>query len=103
MPSAPSPISFAILLGLGFFFGLAFEEFYGQSTEHRPGGIRTFPLLAIGGGVLYLREPQRLLAFVAGLVVLGAWLLTFYRQRRKPDAPEGGANVGLMVMLCNMH
>jgi len=103
MPSAPSPISFAILLGLSFFFGLAFEEFYAQSNERRPGGIRTFPLLAMGGGVLYLLDPQRLLAFVAGIVVLGAWLHAFYRQRVRQEGGEGGANVGLMVLLCNMH
>ncbi|HYC14657.1 MAG TPA: DUF4010 domain-containing protein [Stellaceae bacterium] len=103
MPSAPSPVSFVILLGLSFFFGLAFEEFYAKSSERRPGGIRTFPLLAMGGGVLYLLDPKHLLPFVAGLVVLGLWLNAFYRQRLKPDAPEGGANVGLMVLLCNVH
>lgn len=103
MPSAPSPISFAILLGLSFFFGLAFEEFYARSSERRPGGIRTFPLLAMAGGMLYLLDPERLLAFAAGLIVLGAWLHAFYRERLKLQTAEGGANVGLMVMVCNVH
>jgi len=67
-----------LLLGLSFFFGLAFEEFYRKSGEERPGGIRTFPLLAIGGGALYLLDTQHLLPFTAGLLVLGAWLFAFY-------------------------
>jgi len=36
---------FLLLLGLGFFFGLAFEEFHAGSNQARPGGIRSFPLL----------------------------------------------------------
>ena len=52
--AALSPIAgFLLLLGLGFFFGLAFEEFHAQSGQVRPGGVRTFPLLALAGGLLY--------------------------------------------------
>lgn len=32
---------FALLVGLAFFFGLAFEELYAQSASPRPGGILT--------------------------------------------------------------
>jgi len=39
--------SFLLLLGLGFFFGLAFEEFHAQGGQARPGGVRTFPLLTL--------------------------------------------------------
>jgi hypothetical protein len=31
---------FLLLLGLGFFFGLAFEEFNAQGGQARPGGVR---------------------------------------------------------------
>src|SRR5215469_3477218 len=98
MPTVPSWTSLALLLGLSFFFGLAFEEFYRRSGVERPGGVRTFPLLAIGGGVLYLLDTQRLLPFTAGLLVLGAWLFAFYRARDDKDEP----NAGLMVPLCNV-
>jgi hypothetical protein len=40
---------FLLLLGLGFFFGLASEEFNAQSGQTRPSGIRSFPLLALSG------------------------------------------------------
>src|SRR5437588_10999751 len=103
MPAAPSWTSLALLLGLGFFFGLAFEEFYRKSGEQRPGGVRTFPLLALAGGVLYLLDTQRLLPFTAGLLILGAWLFAFYRDQVAARAPDEESNVGLMVPLCNVQ
>jgi hypothetical protein len=62
---------FLLLLGLGFFFGLAFEEFNAQSRQVRPGGVRSFPLLALSGALLYRLDPAHLLPVTAGLVVLG--------------------------------
>ena len=103
MPIVPSWTSLALLLGLSFFFGLAFEEFYRKSGEERPGGIRTFPLLAIGGGLLYLLDTQRLLPFTAGLLVLGAWLFAFYRQKVAARDQKDEPNAGLMVPLCNVQ
>jgi len=103
MPTVPAWTSLALLLGLSFFFGLAFEEFYRKSGEERPGGIRTFPLLAIGGGVLYLLDTQRLLPFTAGLLVLGAWLFAFYRERIRLREDKDEPNAGLMVPLCNVQ
>ena len=102
MPTVPSWTSLALLLGLSFFFGLAFEEFYRKGGEERPGGIRTFPLLAIGGGALYLLDTQRLLPFTAGLLVLGAWLFAFYHERVRVREKEAEPNAGLMVPLCNV-
>lgn len=103
MPTVPAWTNLALLLGLSFFFGLAFEEFYRKSGEERPGGIRTFPLLAIGGGALYLLDTQRLLPFTAGLLVLGAWLFAFYRARVGAPAAKDESNAGLMVPLCNVQ
>lgn len=103
MPVQPSLTSLALLLGLSFFFGLAFEEFYGQSGSPRPGGIRTFPLLAIAGGMLYLLEPEHLSAVIAGLLVLGAWLLVYYRHHLKDPVDRSEPSVGLMVPICNLH
>ncbi|HUA08881.1 MAG TPA: DUF4010 domain-containing protein [Candidatus Acidoferrales bacterium] len=73
-------MSYAVLLALSLFFGFAFEEFFGSEKPALPGGVRTFPLLAFTGAVLYLIEPRFALAFVAGLIVLGAWVFLYIRD-----------------------
>ena len=83
--TAPSPAHVALLLGLSFFLGLAFEEYFAHTDERRPGGIRTFPMLAITGGVLYLFDPEHYIPFTAGLLILGAWLL----RRQGGRGPRG--------------
>jgi uncharacterized membrane protein (DUF4010 family) len=102
--SAPlAPDRLALLLGLSFFFGLAYEEFYGRGAAlSRPGGIRTFPLLAIAGAGLYLIEPAHAGAFAAGLLVLGAWLFAYYRRQIGDNLPDGTASAELMIPACNM-
>ena len=101
MPVTPLT-GFALTLGLSFFFGLAFEDFYARGGEARPGGIRTFPLLALTGGALYLLDTVRLLPLVAGLLLLGAWLAVYYHDRiRRVDA-TGAPSAGLMVPVCNL-
>jgi uncharacterized membrane protein (DUF4010 family) len=97
-----TPERVLILLGLAFFFGLAFEEFYGNEPERVPGGVRTFPLLALAGGALYLIEPHYALPFVAGLVALGAWLLAYYKGRIAIGMGSGGHDGGLMIPVCNL-
>ncbi len=69
-----APERLLLLLGLSFFFGLAFEEFYTKADQRRPGGVRPFPLLALAGAGLYFVAPASGLAFAAGLLALGAWL-----------------------------
>jgi hypothetical protein len=64
----------ALALGLAVFVGLAFEEVYKQEEPSCPGGVRTFPLLALCGAMLYLIDPERALVFIAGLVALALWL-----------------------------
>ena len=103
MISAPSLTGAALLLGLSLFLGLAFEDFFANSKIKRPGGIRTFPLLAAAGGVLYLFDPTYFLPFTAGLVVLGIWLAIFYRQHIGEHDEEGEPNVGLVVPVLNAH
>ena len=101
MSNAP-PITLLMLLGLGFFFGLAFEEFYAQASQKRPGGIRTFPLLALIGALLYRLDPTHLLPLSVGLLTLGIWLACYYWQHIGETDAEGFPNVGLMVPLCNV-
>jgi len=69
----------ALIVGLAVFMGLAFEEVYKRAERSSPGGVRTFPMLAICGATLYLIEPAHALAFVAGLFGLAAWLYGFIR------------------------
>lgn len=102
MANLPPIAGFLLLLGLGFFFGLAFEEFHAQGGQARPGGVRTFPLLALAGGLLYRLDPAHLLPLSVGLLVLGAWLTCYYWRHVEEIDPEGRPNVGLVVPICNI-
>src|SRR5262249_36346213 len=103
MTPEPSIASFGLLFALSFFLGMAFEDFFARAATRRPGGIRTFPLLALAGGMLYLFDPTRLIPFTGGLLVLGAWLLVFYHVHIHELDEEGEPNVGVMVPLLNVH
>ena len=76
----------ALAVGLAVFMGLAFEETYKTEERSSPGGIRTFPMLAMCGATLYLIDPAHALAFVAGLLGLAAWLHAYLR--RAPTSRE---------------
>lgn len=90
---------FALLLGLSLFFGFAFEEFYSGEKLRRPGGVRTFPLLALAGGSLYALEPHFAIAFIAGLLVLGFWIDAYLRnQYAKTETVDSG----FIVPICNV-
>ena len=102
MIQAPSPASLALLLGLSFFLGLAYEDFFSRDNTRRPGGVRTFPMLALGGGALYLFDPVRLIPFTGGLLVLGAWLYVYYQRHVNEKDEEGEPNVGLVVPVLNV-
>jgi hypothetical protein len=102
MTTPPPIVSLLLLLGLGFFFGLAFEEFHARSNQKRPGGIRTFPLLALVGALLYRLDPTHLVPLNAGLLALAAWLTCYYWQHLGDTDPDGFPNVGLMVPICNV-
>lgn len=99
----PSIVNFGLLLGLSFFLGLAYEDVFAHAGTKRPGGIRTFPVLAVLGGMLFLFDPVRLVAFTGGLVVLGAWLLVYYRTQLQGQDEDGQPDVGLMVPLLNVY
>ncbi|MGA8612662.1 MAG: DUF4010 domain-containing protein [Xanthobacteraceae bacterium] len=103
MIQVPSLDSFALLLGLSFFLGLAFEDFFNRGNTKRPGGIRTFPMLALGGGFLYLFDPAHLIPFTGGLLVLGSWLFVYYQRHVGEPDEEGESNVGLVVPVLNVH
>ena len=76
----------ALALGLAVFLGLAFEEVYKREERSTPGGVRTFPMLALAGAMLYLIEPQHAAAFIAGLIAIAVWHHAYLH--RSPAGPS---------------
>lgn len=91
-----------LLLGLSFFLGLSFEGIYGKSARSRPGGVRTFPLIALSGGFLFAIEPKFAAAFCTGLLVLGAWLYPYYQAEVARAATDADGPDGIMVPVSNL-
>jgi hypothetical protein len=87
----------ALAFGLAVFLGLAFEEVYKREDRSSPGGVRTFPMLAVSGAMLYLIESQRALAFIAGLLALALWLHAYLR-----NAQPGPNSTSLMIPVSNL-
>ena len=101
--NSDTPIArFLLLLGLSFFFGLAFEEFHSRRKQAQPGGIRSFPLLALVGALLYRLDTRQLLPMSIGLLILGAWLACFYWRRLGETDEQGVVGVELMACVCNV-
>ena len=61
----------ALAFGLAVFLGLAFEEVYKREDRSSPGGVRTFPMLAVSGAMLYLIEPQHCARIHRGVTRVG--------------------------------
>ncbi|MDE2005014.1 MAG: hypothetical protein KGI51_00500, partial [Rhodospirillales bacterium] len=91
-----------LLLGLAFFFGLAFEEFYARANQKRPGGIRSFPLLALTGALLDRLAPDPPWLAGLGFLILGAWMAIFYLRRMEERDEDDAPHVGLMAPVCNL-
>lgn len=87
----------ALAVGLAVFLGFAFEETYKSEQRSIPGGIRSFPLLAMAGAMLYLVEPRYALAFVFGLPLLAAWLYAFRRA-----TPVTADTASMMIPASNL-
>ena len=105
-----APERLLALLGLAFFLGLADEEYFGQRRLKPPGGVRTFPLLALAGALLYALMPEMPLLFLGGLLVLGLWLAVWYRYRLEIQLAEPHVeqeadvrlNGGIMALVTNL-
>lgn len=91
-----------LAVALGFFLGLAFEDFHARAHQKRPGGIRSFPLLALTGALLYRLDSQHFVPMSVGLASLSAWLGLYYWRHIDETDPDGFPNVGLMVPICNV-
>ena len=98
----PNVIGIALLLALSLFFGLAYEEFHAHAEAKPPGGIRTFPLLALAGALLYRIDTKTVLPFSAGLLILGAWLFAWYWRHPHETEEKAAEEPGLVVPICNV-
>jgi uncharacterized membrane protein (DUF4010 family) len=86
-----------LIVGLAVFLGLAFEEVYKSERRSIPGGIRSFPMLAMAGAVLTLIAPAHTLAFVAGLAVVALWLYAYMRA-----GPGTADTASMMIPASNL-
>src|SRR5271165_4047751 len=98
MPPIQLAERLALLLALAGFLGLAFEEVYKRDEPEIPGGVRTFPLLALAAALLYLVEPAHALAFCSGLAAMGVWLFVFLRV----ESPQPQTGRTLIVPATNL-
>ncbi len=87
-----------LAVAMAVVLGLAFEGIYKREERTSPGGIRTFPMLAILGTLLYLIEPKSLVPYVAGL---GAVAISLYAHIRTGPVRET-PSPGLMVPAANL-
>jgi uncharacterized membrane protein (DUF4010 family) len=87
----------ALAIGLAVFLGLTFEEVYKSAQRLVPGGIRSFPMLAMAGAMLMLIEPAYALGVVAGLPVLALWLYAYMRA-----APPSPSTSSMMIPASNL-
>ncbi len=87
----------ALAIGLAVFLGLTFEEVYKSEQRLVPGGIRSFPMLAMAGAVLMLIEPSYALGVIAGLPVVALWLYAY--MRAAPPSPTASS---MMIPATNL-
>lgn len=87
-----------LAIGMAVFMGLAFEGIYKREEHTSPGGIRTFPMLAALGAMLYLIDASSLLPYVVGLASVALWLYAHLC-----NAPgTAGARATLMIPIANL-
>ncbi len=60
-------------------------------------------MLALAGGVLYLFDPAHFVPFTGGLLVLGAWLIVFYKSHLAAQDETDENKTSLVVPLLNIH
>jgi uncharacterized membrane protein (DUF4010 family) len=74
-----------LAIAMAVFMGLAFEGVYKREQQSCPGGIRTFPMLAALGAMLFLLDPGSLLPFIAGLAAVAIWLYAHIQRAGSAD------------------
>lgn len=71
---SPEAIGFVLTLALSLLIGLEREEHGPEEPTTHFGGIRTFPIIGLGGFLLVTGFPGQVLPFATGLAVLGLLL-----------------------------
>jgi uncharacterized membrane protein (DUF4010 family) len=74
-----------LAIAMAVFMGLAFEGVYKREQHTCPGGIRTFPMLAALGAMLFLLDAGSLLPFIAGLAAVAIWLYAHIQRASSAD------------------
>jgi uncharacterized membrane protein (DUF4010 family) len=97
-----APLDVAGRLGLAIamavFMGLAFEGVYKREQHTSPGGIRTFPMLAALGAMLWLLNARSQLPFIGGLAAVAIWLYAHIQRAGSTD----DARPSLMIPTANL-
>src|SRR5580692_11338208 len=97
-----APIDEAGRLGLAIamavFMGLAFEGVYKREQHGSPGGIRTFPMLAALGAMLFLLDAKSLLPYVTGIAAVAIWLYAHIQRSSGSDSDRPS----LMIPTANL-
>jgi uncharacterized membrane protein (DUF4010 family) len=72
---------------MAVFMGLAFEGIYKRERHTSPGGIRTFPMLALrSGAMLFLLDAHTLMPYVVGLAAVSLVLFALVRAACDADS-----------------
>ena len=80
----PDLIHFVLVVVFSLLIGLEQRRHYiNQPTETVFGTDRTFTLIGIAGFILYLINPQGLLPFIFGGIIIGGLLAIYYFQKIK--------------------
>ncbi len=87
-----------LAVAMAVFMGLAFEGVYKREERSSPGGIRTFPMLAVLGAILFLLDTRSKLPFVVGLAGVAAWMYAHIRAA----AGNHGERPSLMIPTANL-
>jgi uncharacterized membrane protein (DUF4010 family) len=87
-----------LAIAMAVFMGLAFEGVYKREQHTCPGGIRTFPMLAALGGMLFLLDAGSLLPFIAGVAAVAIWLYAHIQRAGSAD----GERPSLMIPTANL-
>ena len=87
-----------LAIAMAVFMGLAFEGIYKREQHASPGGIRTFPLLAALGAMLFLLDAKSLLPFITGIGAVAIWLYAHIRRAAESDAERPS----LMIPTANL-
>jgi uncharacterized membrane protein (DUF4010 family) len=87
-----------LAIAMAVFMGLAFEGVYKREQHSSPGGIRTFPLLAALGAMLFLLDARSSLPFIAGLAAVAIWLYAHIQTATRTDSERPS----LMIPTANL-